>query len=419
MDDSDGSTSNAVTLNFNWTIVNLEDLIVIDTIPDQDNNTGDVLDGSLVVNANGGDGNLSYSAIGLPNGISIDPVSGTISGTIASGAETNSPYSITVTVDDGDGSPNNAVTSSFIWTVVNPSTSSPIIRVNTGGTLFTATDSNVDWEDNSNSGAVSGSSYSVNTGNTSSYNTDTTIRDASIPDYIDNTTFNALFANERYLKWWENPQMEFSFEVPNGQYTVNLYMCNSFGGTSNPGDRVFDIAIEDDIVKSNLDLVNEFGHRVAGMLSFTANVNDGILNIDFLYGTDNPLVNAIEIRAINNTNSSGKSNNSKENNTQNITLSIPDSNFISDNLNFTLFPNPATYQTHIKVSDKNINLLSKINIYDTSGRLIMTYDAKKISSENGIYKINVSRLQEGTYLVNLITDKKAILSHKKLIIKKN
>jgi hypothetical protein len=58
---------------------------------------------------------VAFSAVNLPDGLSIDPDSGTISGIIASGAAVGSPYSVTVTATDGSAS----ATQTFTWTV-NP-----------------------------------------------------------------------------------------------------------------------------------------------------------------------------------------------------------------------------------------------------------------------------------------------------------
>ncbi|MBI6121477.1 hypothetical protein, partial [Salegentibacter maritimus] len=55
--------------------------INVTALNDQVNFEGDVLDGSLVVSASGGDGNLSYSIIGAPPGIVIEPTNGQIGGT--------------------------------------------------------------------------------------------------------------------------------------------------------------------------------------------------------------------------------------------------------------------------------------------------------------------------------------------------
>ena len=71
----------------------------------------------LQVVASGGDGNLSYAATGLPDGLSIDPVTGEISGVIDSAAADNSPYNVEVTVDDSDAVTTDIVSTNFVWTV--------------------------------------------------------------------------------------------------------------------------------------------------------------------------------------------------------------------------------------------------------------------------------------------------------------
>ena len=70
---------------------------------------------------------LEYSATGLPPGMSIDPLSGTISGSLSFDAAASSPYSVTVTVAD-DGSPNLSDSEGLVWTVTNvnrPPTADP------------------------------------------------------------------------------------------------------------------------------------------------------------------------------------------------------------------------------------------------------------------------------------------------------
>jgi large repetitive protein len=66
------------------------------------------------------DGNvLSYSATGLPVGLSIDPATGLITGTIDRSASqpNGGVYAVTVTANDGNG---GIVSSTFTWTVTNP-----------------------------------------------------------------------------------------------------------------------------------------------------------------------------------------------------------------------------------------------------------------------------------------------------------
>jgi hypothetical protein len=69
---------------------------------------------------------LIYEATSLPSGVTINGSSGALSGTIASGAAANSPYSVAVTVRDG---PAPAATDTFTWTVdaAPPSNTAPVV----------------------------------------------------------------------------------------------------------------------------------------------------------------------------------------------------------------------------------------------------------------------------------------------------
>ncbi len=97
---------------FTW-IVEANDPPVVDPIADQTNDEGDAI--SLSVIASDPEfGALTFGAVGLPGGLSIDPTTGVISGTIAQDAASGSPYAVTVSVTD-DAS--NTVDESFSWTV--------------------------------------------------------------------------------------------------------------------------------------------------------------------------------------------------------------------------------------------------------------------------------------------------------------
>ena len=169
-----------------------------------------------------------------------------------------------------------------------------IARVNAGGTLIPSTDGEVNWDDNAQEGAQTELSYNVNTGVIVPSGLSFAARDASIPDYVDEATFNALFAQERY-DVLDTEEMVYTIPVQNGYYRVNLYMGNSFVGTQNIGDRVFDIKIEDQLTFNNVDLIKEFGQGVAGMLSEVVAVSDGEISIEFIHQIENPLLNGIEI----------------------------------------------------------------------------------------------------------------------------
>jgi N-acetylneuraminic acid mutarotase len=94
--------------------------IVVDPIADPTHFEGDSV--NLPVVASGGDtpGSYSFSASNLPAGVQIEPTTGLIFGTVAAGAAAGSPHAASVTVDDNDGDPTDAVTVFFSWTVIDP-----------------------------------------------------------------------------------------------------------------------------------------------------------------------------------------------------------------------------------------------------------------------------------------------------------
>ncbi|GLU44904.1 PKD domain-containing protein [Allomuricauda sp. NBRC 101325] len=266
--------------------------IYVNPIADQLGNTGEQLNGSLGVSAYGGDGNLQYSATGLPPGLTIEPTNGQIGGTIDVSAVAGSPYSVTITVDDSDGISSDTSSITFTWTISDAFA----YRINAGGNQVSPTDIGPKWEDNSVNGAQIGGNYAVNTGNVTNFvGTVYDNRDSSIPAYIDAATFAELFAEDRYDPS-SLPEMEYTLALDNGNYVVNLFTANAYNGASQVGDRIFDISIEGNLVEDDFDVVERFGHQVGGMLSYAVEITDGELNILFNHGAiENPSINAIEI----------------------------------------------------------------------------------------------------------------------------
>ena len=179
-----------------------------------------------------------------------------------------------------------------------------VARVNAGGSEVIASDGKLNWEANTEQGAVNGSNYTVNTGtipsgeNTFIYEN----RHSSIPDYIDETTFNDLFSKERYDAT-SGPEMEFKFSVADGDYIVNIYTGNGYEPANTVGARVFDISLENEIKGDDIDVVALFGGSGdvyhGGMLSYETTVADGELNILFEHtGNENPVLQAIEIMGV-------------------------------------------------------------------------------------------------------------------------
>jgi hypothetical protein len=97
---------------------------------------------NLPIQASDADGDaLSYGASGLPAGLAINAVTGIISGSVAPGAASGSPYSSTVTVSDGS----LTGTASFTWSVTdNVAPTAPTVLTIEASTTGLLTD----WTDN-------------------------------------------------------------------------------------------------------------------------------------------------------------------------------------------------------------------------------------------------------------------------------
>ncbi|MFK7768551.1 MAG: Ig-like domain-containing protein [Mariniblastus sp.] len=142
--DSEGGTSTA-TLEITVTGEN-DAPTPAGSIPAQTNNDADAittLDTTAFFEDVDASDTQTFAATGLPTGLSIDPATGEITGTIDNSASQGGPlndgvYEVTVTADDGNG---GTTDQTFTWTVANPGP----IAVN---------DSNATGENNTTSGNV-------------------------------------------------------------------------------------------------------------------------------------------------------------------------------------------------------------------------------------------------------------------------
>lgn len=164
-----------------------------------------------------------------------------------------------------------------------------LYRVNTGGGQVAAIDGGPNWAVDTTANPSpfrTGGSDSVvffpavNAGST-------------VPSYVP----EVLFDSERY-DTAGGSEMQWEFAVPeSGLYDVRLFVGNGFSGASSVGDRTFDVAIEGVVTSNmnNIDPVARFGHEVGGLVNSVIQVTDGLLNLEFIHGVENPMINAIEI----------------------------------------------------------------------------------------------------------------------------
>ncbi|CAN5285718.1 hypothetical protein BH20ACT24_BH20ACT24_16650 [soil metagenome] len=116
----------------------------------------------------------------------------------------------------------------------------------------------------------------------------------SVHPSVPPTTPSQVYSSER----WDPsdlPEMEWHFPVTAGtNVKIRLYMGNQYSGTSQPGQRVFNVSIDNLPALTNYDIAADVGHQVGTMKEFTR-VSDGTIDITFGHVVENPLINAIEI----------------------------------------------------------------------------------------------------------------------------
>ncbi len=105
---------------------------------------------------------------------------------------------------------------------------------------------------------------------------------------ISGTTLQTIYNTERYGS--------FSYAVPlaAGTYSVKFYFVELFHGSA--GKRVFNVTMEGTSVLSNFDILANVPKFTALEKTFTANVTDGVLNLNFVPVVDNATISAIEIK---------------------------------------------------------------------------------------------------------------------------
>jgi hypothetical protein len=108
------AATDSASETFTWTVTGP---VTLGAIADQTNQEGNTVSLS-VSGSDSGSGTLTYTAVGLPGGLKINPSTGAITGTVGLGAAANGPYFVTVTAADGTSS----ASQTFTWAVTSPIT---------------------------------------------------------------------------------------------------------------------------------------------------------------------------------------------------------------------------------------------------------------------------------------------------------
>ncbi|MCH6257217.1 malectin domain-containing carbohydrate-binding protein [Puniceicoccaceae bacterium K14] len=220
----------------------------------------------------------STDDIGIANyqisrdGTPIGTVSGLATEFEDTGLEQETAYSYNVYAEDLAGN------TSTIVSVAGATETQIDLRINAGGNEYTDTFGNI-WS----------ADYGFNTGNTFEISTD-----------ISGTEDDTVYQSERF-DFNGLPELEYSFEVANGEYVVNLHFAEIYVGTMSSGARVFSVNIEGNLEAENLDIFDSVGAESAAIISLPVSISDGEINITLLQGIENPKISGIEILVATNT----------------------------------------------------------------------------------------------------------------------
>jgi YVTN family beta-propeller protein len=208
---------------------------------------------------------------GCSNFVQIAAPTGTGTTFSNTGLTANTSYSYRVRATDAAAN-NGAYSPVASATTANAAATA--IRVNVGGPAYTDSGSNV-WS----------ADTGFNTGNALVWAANMAIAGTSDP---------ALYRNER----WDAdtaPEMAYSFNVPNGTYTVKLHFAENYDPLFAVGQRVFDVNINGALAFDNIDVFAAVGAHTALIKTATATVTNGTLTITFVHQVEDPFVDAIEI----------------------------------------------------------------------------------------------------------------------------
>lgn len=105
---------------------------------------------------------------------------------------------------------------------------------------------------------------------------------------ISGTEEDVIYQSEKYSS------VGYKVRIPNGNYDVKLMFAENY--FDNSGSRIFDVYLEHNRIIENLDIYNEVGKNAALVKEITnAQVDDGILDIQFAEKVNNSLINGIVI----------------------------------------------------------------------------------------------------------------------------
>lgn len=202
-----------------------------------------------------------------------------------------------------------------------------------------------------------------------------------------------MFLTERYAR-----NLDYSIPVENGSYTVITYhnelWFGSYGPPASSGNRVFDISIEGNRVKTGFDIYKESGNNPTTLTFTSVKVGDGILDISMIASTDNATVAGIAVIP----EGGSFSSNLRLATAESVQSPAMETKTVQDPVT-KVYPNPASHQATVSIGE-DVSV-SEIYIQSTSGALIKNIDPKSVSDGFGTYTLPLEGIQSGIYIVTV------------------
>lgn len=109
---------------------------------------------------------------------------------------------------------------------------------------------------------------------------------------VSSTNDSEIYQSHR----WQPGGFSYNFPLVNGEYQLTLQFAETY--FTEAQSRVFSVDAENSRLISNLDVYALAGEKNAYEASFSVNVLDNVLNVDFLPSIENPMVSGIVIKPV-------------------------------------------------------------------------------------------------------------------------
>lgn len=150
-----------------------------------------------------------------------------------------------------------------------------VVRINVGGNLYRDTEGQEWLPDEAY--VIAGRRHSIRSSN------------------ICGTNRNPLYRSERYRPSREGPLVLHIPIINPGLYHVFLHFAETYGGIEMPGDRVFDIYLNDHLAIEGYDTLQENGMLCMGVRAFSLFIENDFLEIRMIGQVQNPHLSGVEI----------------------------------------------------------------------------------------------------------------------------